>query len=601
NREVCAMQSAETVLGVLRERGRRGLPCDELYRQMFNPQLYLLAYGRLYSNKGAMTPGVTGETVDGMSLGKIEHVIDALRHERYRWSPARRVYIPKGRGSTKLRPLGLPPWSDKLVGEVVRLLLEAYYEPTFSDSSHGFRPRRGCHTALSDVVHTWTGTAWLIEGDIAQCFDRLDHSVMLRILGERIRDNRFLRLVHNMLKAGYMEDWVWNATHSGSPQGGVVSPILSNIYLHKMDEYVEKVLIPEYTRGGVRQSNRAFHRVWAAMARARKRGDRTTVRELRKQLRSMPSMDTHDPGYRRLRYVRYADDTLLGFAGPKAEAEEIKERLAQFLRDELRLELSPEKTLITHGRTQAARFLGYDITVHHNDRKITGGRRSVNGVIRLRVPRSVVSAKQAQYMERGKPARRPELLNQDDHVILSTYGSEYRGIVQYYLMAGDVFRLSRLQWVMETSMLMTLANKHRSSVSKMARKYATTIETPHGPRKCFEARVERIGRKPLVGRFGGIPLRRDKKTVINDRRLAPVNTKRKELVTRLLAGRCEACGRIDEVEVHHVAKLADLGKPGPDRPPWADLMAARHRKTLVVCGSCHATIHGRKSVPALTE
>jgi hypothetical protein len=204
-------------------------------------------------------------------------------------------------------------------------------------------------------------------------------------------------------------------------------------------------------------------------------------------------------------------------------------------------------------------------------------------------------------MRRGKPARRPELLNQDDHVILSTYGSEYRGIVQYYLMAGDVFRLARLQWVMETSMLMTLANKHRSSVSKMARKYSATNETPHGPRKCFEARVERTGRKPLVGRFGGIPLRQNKKTVITDRQLAPVNTKRKELVTRLLAGRCEACGHIDEVEVHHVAKLTDLAKPGPDRPPWADLMAARHRKTLVVCGSCHAAIHGKESVPALTE
>ncbi|MCX4774998.1 reverse transcriptase/maturase family protein [Streptomyces sp. NBC_01285] len=345
------MQNAETVLGVLRERGRRGLPRDELYRQLFNPQLYLLAYGRLYSNKGAMTPGVTGETVDGMSLGKIEHVIDALRHERYRWSPARRVYIPKGRDSTKLRPLGLPPWSDKLVGEVVRLLLEAYYEPTFSDSSHGFRPRRGCHTALEDVAYTWTGTAWFIEGDIAQCFDRLDHSVMLGILGEKIHDNRFLRLVRNMLTAGYMEDWVWNATHSGSPQGGVVSPILSNIYLHKMDEYVEKVLIPEYTRGRVRKPNRAFHRVWAAIGRARKRGDHIQVRELRKQLHSIPSMDTHDPGYRRLRYVRYADDTLLGFAGPKAEAEEIKERLARFLHDDLKLELSPEKTLITHART----------------------------------------------------------------------------------------------------------------------------------------------------------------------------------------------------------------------------------------------------------
>jgi retron-type reverse transcriptase len=167
------MQSAETVLGVLCERGRRGLPCTELYRQLFNRELYLIAYGRLYSNKGAMTPGVDGETVDGMSLGTIDRVIDAVRHERYRWRPARRVYIPKRNGKT--RPLGLPSWSDKLVGEVVRLLLEAYYEPRFSDHSHGFRPRRGCHTALRTVATTWTGTTWFVEGDIAQCLDVASH------------------------------------------------------------------------------------------------------------------------------------------------------------------------------------------------------------------------------------------------------------------------------------------------------------------------------------------------------------------------------------------------------------------------------------------
>lgn len=403
-------------------------------------------------------------------------------------------------------------------------------------------------------------------------------------------------------RCAYVEMERQNAyLHGIGPQGGVVSPILSNIYLHKLDEFVSQTLIPEYTRGRVRKGSRAFYRVWGAIQRASKREDSTAVRELRKQLHSMPSLDPQDPDYRRLKYVRYADDTLLGFAGPKAEAEEIKERLAKFLRKDLKLELSPEKTLITHARTGAARFLGYDITVHHNDRKISGRRRSVNGTIGLRVPRSVVSAKQARYMKRGKPARRPELLNQDDHVIISTFGSEYRGIVQYYLMAGDVFRLARLQWVMETSMLMTLANKHRSSVSKMARKYATTIDTPHGLRKCFEARVERTGRKPLVGRFGGIPLRQNKKTVITDRQLAPVNIKRKELVTRLLAGRCEACGRVDKVEVHHVAKLADLGRPGANRPSWADLMAARHRKTLVVCGSCHADIHGGRPVSAHTE
>ena len=177
------MQSAEVVLGVLRERGRKGLPCNELYRQLFNPQLYLLAYGRIYSNEGAMTPGPTQETADDMSMEKIGAIIDAMRHERYRFSPVRRIYIPKKNG--KLRPLGLPPWSDKLVGEVVRLLLEAYYEPQFSDRSHGFRPGRGCHTALREIANTWTGTTWFIEGDISDCFGSLDHSVLLSILSEK--------------------------------------------------------------------------------------------------------------------------------------------------------------------------------------------------------------------------------------------------------------------------------------------------------------------------------------------------------------------------------------------------------------------------------
>ena len=256
------MQSAETVLSVLRERGRRGLPLEELYRQLFNPQLYLLAYGRIYANKGAMTPGASGETADGMSLGKIGRIIDALRHERYRFSPVKRVYIPKKSG--QLRPLGLPPWSDKLVGEVVRLLLEAYYEPQFSDRSHGFRPRRGCHTALREVANTWTGTTWFIEGDVSDCFGSFDHEIMVQILSEKIHDNRFLRLMRNMLKAGYLEDWRWNATLSGVPQGGVVSPVLSNIYLHKLDNFVETVLIPEYTRGRVRKQDADYARVRAA-------------------------------------------------------------------------------------------------------------------------------------------------------------------------------------------------------------------------------------------------------------------------------------------------------------------------------------------------
>ncbi|WP_440107911.1 reverse transcriptase domain-containing protein [Streptosporangium sp. H16] len=592
------MQSAATVLGVLRERGRRGLPCEELYRQLFNPQLYLLAYGRIYANHGAMTPGVTQETVDGMSVRKIERIIDAMRHERYRFRPVRRVHIPKQSGRT--RPLGLPTWSDKLVGEVVRLLLEVYYEPTFSDRSHGFRPRRGCHTALREIANTWTGTAWFIEGDIADCFGSLDHDLMIKILSEKIHDNRFLRLVRNMLTAGYLEDWKWGATLSGAPQGGVASPILSSIYLHKLDEFVETVLIPEYTRGGRRARNPAYLDLQNQLAKARRRGDRAEARTLRRRMVSLPSADPGDPGYRRLRYCRYADDHLLGFTGPKAEAEEIKQRLATFLRDELKLELSADKTLITHARTGAARFLGYEITIQHNDSKTTRRRRTVNGQVALRVPLDVVKAKTAPYLRRGKPAKQKALTNGSDYTIVATYGAIYRGIVQYYLMAGDVFRLHRLRWVMETSMLKTLAGKHHSSVSKMATKHKAKISTPHGPRTCFEACLERPGRQPLVARFGGIPLHRQKTATVTDRQPIRVDYPHKELIARLLADICEICRHTGEVQVHHVRALKDLGAPGPLQPQWAQAMANRRRKTLVVCAACHGRIHGQPA-PPLTQ
>src|SRR6266542_1639026 len=469
NCEVRVMQDAETVLAVLRERGRKGLPCDELYRQLFNRELYLLAYGRIYANQGAMTPGASTETADGMSEAKIDQIIEAMRHERYRFSPARRVFIPKKNG--KMRPLGLPSWSDKRVGEVVRLLLEAYYEPQFSDHSHGFRKRRGCHTALREIQRTWTGTVWFIEGDIADCFGSLNHDVMVRILAEKIHDNRFLRLIVNMLKAGYLEDWQYHETLSGCPQGGVVSPILSNVYLDRLDKFVEQVLIPQYTQGRHRKTNPEYRRLNDRRQLARKHGDRATARELLKQMRAAPCGDPMDPEYRRLRYCRYADDHVLGFTGPKAEAEAIKDQLAAFLRDELALELSAEKTLITHARTQAARYLGYEITAQHSDSKITAGQRSVNGKIALRVPLEVIRAKRAPYRRHGKAWHRPAMQNLDDYDIVRGYGAEYRGIIQYYLLAGDVWRLKALRWDAQTSMLKTLAAKHKSSVKKMAARH----------------------------------------------------------------------------------------------------------------------------------
>jgi group II intron reverse transcriptase/maturase len=307
------MREARTILQLLRERGKKRLPLERVYRLLYNPDLFLTAYGRIYRNAGAMTKGTTEETADGMAQDKIAKIIEDLRHERYRWSPARRVYIPKKNGTK--RPLGVQSWSDKLVQEVIRLVLDAYLEPQFSPNSHGFRPGRGCHTALRDIYHHWKGSVWFIEGDISKCFDALSHELLLSILRETIKDERFLRLISGLLKAGYLEDWRWNQTYSGTPQGSIVSPILANLYLDKLDKFVENVLIPQYTKGTKRKANKAYEKLMHRASYLTRTGRKEEARVVRKQAQKLPSIDPYDPDYRRLRYCRYADDFLRATRG----------------------------------------------------------------------------------------------------------------------------------------------------------------------------------------------------------------------------------------------------------------------------------------------
>ena len=587
------MRTAATVLNIIQERGKRKLPLEDIYRQLYNPDLYLRAYAKLYPNKGAMTPGSTTETVDAMTMAKIHGIIDDLRCERYRWTPVRRVYIPK-KNKGKLRPLGLPCWSDKLLQEVIREILETYYDCQFSEHSHGFRPGRGCHTALNTVKQSWNGTRWFIEGDIQACFDRIDHEVLLFILGEKLHDQRFLRLIRHLLQAGYLEDWRYHQTLSGSPQGGVVSPILSNIYLDKLDAFVEQTLLPKYNREETRRRNPQYRIIYKRMERKKKAGKLQEARALEKQLRALPVGDPADPSYRRLRYIRYADDTLFGFAGPKAEAEDIKRQLKEFLQASLKLELSEEKTLITHANTEAARFLGYEIVAQQGtDQLDQHGKRCINGVIGLRVPIEAIDARCRLYMKHNKPAHRPALLFESDYTIIDRYQAEYRGVVQYYLLAYNVSRLNKLRFAMERSLVKTLADKHKSTAKQMHDKYRSTVDTPCGPMKCLKVTVEREkGKKALVAYFGGIPLRRRNEAVLHDQTPRMFDGTRSELVNRLLADTCELCGNTENIEVHHVRKLADLDVKGrAEKPAWVKRMAARRRKTLVVCQDCHDAIH----------
>lgn len=591
------MRKADTVLSIIRERGKAAKPLNDLYRQLYNEELYLKAYGKLYRNKGAMTQGIGLDTVDGMSRERIKQVIELLKYERYRWKPVKRIYIPKKNG--KQRPLGLPSWTDKLLQEVIRSLLEAYYEPQFSKHSHGFRANRSCHTALREIKTVWHGTKWFIEGDIKGFFNGIDHSILLKLLKKSIPDNRFLRLIQQLLKAGYMENWKYYSTTKGTPQGSIVSPLLSNIYLHELDKFVQTKLIPEYTKGKKRSDNPAYRKAYNRSYYCRKIGAVQEAKQLEAYYKTLPANDPYDPNYRRLRYVRYADDFLLGFAGSKQEAEQIKIKLKTYLKEALKLELSEEKTLITHANAEKARFLGYDITVSQCQTKITNKIRSINGGIALRIPKEVIKEKCRFYMKGNKPVHRMERTHNSDYDIVCQYQAEYRGIVQYYQLSENLIWLGKLYWVMHTSLLKTLAHKHKMSVAKIANKHKAKIETPHGIRKCIEVQVKRKGKSTLIARFGGIPLVHTLEAIhVDEQVLVRKRFGRTELIERLLAEKCEICESTENIEVHHIRKMADLKQKGrKPKPAWKILMAARNRKTLVLCRKCHRKLHAGHPLP----
>jgi group II intron reverse transcriptase/maturase len=605
------MQTAEQILQAVRKLGAMKAPLTRVYRCLFSEDLYLAAYAKIYSNHGATTPGVDqADTVDGMSLKRIRTIIAELREERYHFKPVLRAEIPKKSG-LGVRRLGLPTFTDKLLQEVLRMVLEAYYEPRFRDSSHGYRPERGCDTALQRIKESFRASAWFIEGDIKGCFDNIDHDILLNILRRDIHDGRLLHLIEMSLQASVMEDWQYHRTYSGTPQGGVLSPLLSNIYLHELDTYIEDVLIPKHTRGEKRGWNREYLRLQGALQYARRTGKTAKVKELVKQVRATPSVDVQDPNFRRLRYIRYADDFILSFTGTKAEAEAIKADIGAFLREHLHLHLHPDKTLVTHARTEKAQFLGYAISIYQANDKITRDkqrtkvkRRSANGKVRLGIPFGLPQEVASQYMKHGKIASASGLLVHSDAHLIDLYQARFRGLVNYYQYATDLYRLSYVRYVMETALLKTLAHKHKTTVTKMSRKYKATIQIDGRSYKVLQVEVPTKKGSRLI-QWGGIPLRTVKFGTgrLDDHRYVTYEY-RSDLVQRLQADECELCGSKQDCEVHHVRKLRDLRKRWagrPIKPMWVQRMIAMKRKTLVVCHTCHRKIHQGLPTPNQSE
>ncbi len=608
------MQTSHEVQQAMRKLGAQGIPLTRGYRLLFNRNLFLTAYGNIYCNKGALTPGTDeNDTMDGMSVERMDNLIQLLREEKYDPPPSRRTSVPKKSGGR--RYLGLPNGSEKLVQEVLRIILEAYYEPKFRDSSHGYRPERGCHTALKHVKTKFKNATWFIEGDIKGCFDNIDHDILLGILKRDIHDGRLIHLIDRFLKAGYIEDWEYRKSYSGTPQGGILSPLLSNIYLNELDRFIEDELMPQHNRGKRRATNPAYKSYSNRIERRRRNGQLEEARELELERRQLPAVDPNDPNFRRLQYVRYADDWLLGFIGPKAEALEIKEQVKHFLRERLRLELSEEKTLITHAKTQSAHFLGYAISIYQANDSLTrrssdgAKRRSINGIVRLAIPEGLIDKKISRYYHGGKITSDTRFLQSSVPLIILTYQQRLRGLVQYYQYAMNVSSFSKLKYAMEISLVKTLAHKLRIPVTRVYKRFKSTHEINGYTYKVLKVEYD-TGKRISAFHWGAIPLRTTH--IIHE----PMNDnqydyerfqyfeQRSELITRLMADTCEMCGATGQCEVHHVRKLADLKtrwQHKQAKPAWVTKMIAMQRKTLIVCKSCHWKIHNGDPLPQPKE
>ncbi|ECV9536692.1 maturase, partial [Campylobacter jejuni] len=538
-----------------------GYRYERLYRILFNEKMFFIAYQRKYANQGNMTPGTDDKTVDRMSIDRIQKLVASLRDESYQPHPARRVYIPKKNG--KKRPLGIPSFEDKLVQEVVHMILEAIYEGHFEDTSHGFRPGRSCHTALRDIKVTFKGTRWFIEGDIKGFFDNIDHATMIDILRERISDERFLRLIRKFLNAGYIENWTYNNTYSGTPQGGIISPILANIYLDKFDKYIKEYaenfnkgkgrrLTCEYQRNR-NQRNALRWKLEDETDENRKAELKSKIARLRKQMLDIPATRDMDDMFKRLKYIRYADDFLIGVIGSKEECERIKVDITTFMREKLKLEMSQEKTLITNAQ-EPAKFLGYEImarrSMDHRHTRCGLQRRSWLGTIVLKVSYETVLKRLQSYdavritqvnrKETLKPSSRKYMVNRQDADILAQYNLELRGFYNYYSIADNIGYLGwKFNYFMKYSMLKTLGRKHKRTVGQILDKYkdGTDVVIPYKDSKGIEKQRVWYNGGFRSKRFTDIYEDNHYDNIPNTMYL-PVPT----LVERLKERRCELCG-----------------------------------------------------------
>jgi group II intron reverse transcriptase/maturase len=569
----------------------------DLYRLMFKEDLYLLAYEKIKSKPGNMTPGTDGKTLDGTSLRIIRQLIEEMKTETFQFKPVKTVYIPKENG--KMRKLGVPSTRDKIVQEVMRTILEAIYDSTegayFSEHSHGFRRGHSTHTALKEIREGWTATNWFIEGDISACFDEVNHEILVNIVREKIKDERFLNLIWKLLRAGEFDMQKGNENSlAGTPQGGVVSPILANIYLNKLDEYIKEIK-EEMEKGEGKARNPEYRAIAQKRTKLAKEGKTKTkeFEQLTKLMKTLPSVKVDDPEFIRIRYTRYADDWMIGICGSKETASIVKEKVREFLNNQLHLRLSEEKTKITNARTEEASFLGYQIRIGRtaegpakqkvstNNSGINYKRRSTGWEVILKVPVDRIIkrlSKRGYCKPNGEPTPRMAWQYLDRDQIILLYSSVNRGIQEYYRPTDNFAKLNRIQYILEYSLAKTLAMKMRKSVPQVMKEgLKVQVKTNKGEKTV--AFYKNSDWKIKKDSF------KEGKPEIDLVRIAV------RLRTNSKLGMpCCICGSEYDIVMHHVRHIRKMDTAGKDMG-FARVLRALNRKQIPVCESCHKRIH----------
>jgi len=585
-------------------------PLNGLFRLLENPIVWHEAYANIYANDGAITPGTNKTTLDGFSEKRVMSIIARLKDGTYRFHPARRTYVPKKNG--KKRPLGISSGDDKLVQEVVRIILERIYEPIFENSSHGFRPGRSPHTALEQIGKQWSAIKWIVDMDIRSYFDTINHELLMALLAKKIEDKRFLHLIQAMLDAGYLEDWTYHATYSGVPQGSICAPILANVYLHELDLFM-KDMKERFEKGKKRKKNLIYNRYTNTIKRLRKEiddlkgkeGKEETLQALQQEIRridqlrkQLPSGDPFDTEYKRLHFCRYADDFIVGIIGSHQDAERVRQEMRNFIEETLKLTIAEEKSHIQPSK-KGATFVGYEVKTYSGDRIVKvkrGPRHTTFKAVSERLQLHIPSGKQQQFCsDKGygdyattKAAHRRGLTQQSDAEIIIAFNGELRGLMNYYALAFNVkTHMNKLYYIWKRSLLKTLANKHKTSTTKIIKRLKTEeglVLTVQGKKKTRTIRVFQLKDfEPIASQHAKVD------TPPN---IFMLTLNRSELIRRLNASQCEYCETTSgPFEVHHIRKMKDVSQ---GKTAWQKMMAARNRKTLILCLNCHHLLHAGK-------